>query len=77
MPVIPTAGYAVGKAIATSRKQKPRANGAGFSSDWILYSGQMTESIQSASWRFGMLPILVAATWPSLKIIKVGMPRTP
>ena len=33
--------------------------------------------IQSWSWRFGMVPTLVAATAPCLKIIRVGMPRTP
>src|SRR3954469_22649329 len=37
----------------------------------------MTEWIHSASCCFGRAPILVAATWPSLNTIKVGMPRMP
>ena len=37
----------------------------------------MTDWIQSASCCFGRAPILVAATWPSLNTIRVGMPRTP
>src|SRR5689334_12231655 len=42
-----------------------------------LIGDQITEWIQSASCCFGRAPILVAATWPSLKTIKVGMPRMP
>src|ERR1700761_6373260 len=37
----------------------------------------MELSIHSLILDFGKAPTLVAATWPSWKIIMVGMPRTP
>src|SRR5690606_4166147 len=39
--------------------------------------GQIDDSIHSLIFDFGSAPTLVAATWPWLKIIMVGMPRTP
>src|SRR5690606_32544051 len=36
-----------------------------------------TDSTHSCNLFFGSAPILVAATWPSLNSISVGMPRTP
>src|SRR5690348_1547074 len=38
---------------------------------------QSTDSTHSASLVLGSAPILVAATWPFLNRISVGMPRTP
>src|SRR5271155_6023682 len=40
-------------------------------------SPQSADSTHSRSLLLGKAPILVAATWPSLKRIMVGMPRTP
>src|SRR5579883_37530 len=37
----------------------------------------MTDSAHSTRLLLGKAPILVAATWPFLNRIKVGMPRTP
>jgi hypothetical protein len=39
--------------------------------------GKSSPSIHPLSWLFGAAPTLVAAGWPSLKRIMVGMPRTP
>src|SRR5579883_2109246 len=38
---------------------------------------QSTDSTHSTSLLLGSAPILVAATWPFLNRISVGMPRTP
>src|SRR4051812_47099806 len=50
---------------------------AAHSTCWIEAPGQITDSTHSFNFDFGRAPILVAATWPSLKRMRVGMPRTP
>src|SRR5262249_28975530 len=58
-----------------TRKTPPKR---GFPSERSTMFGlQRTDSTHSRSLFFGSAPILVAATWPSLNSIKVGMPRTP
>src|SRR5579883_232884 len=41
------------------------------------FRNQIEDSIHSLIFDFGRAPTFVAATWPSWKIIMVGMPRTP
>ena len=38
---------------------------------------QTLASMNAVSWAFDKAPTLVAASWPPLKIISVGMPRMP
>src|SRR5581483_3059770 len=56
--------------------ENPRALARGSSAN-PSSADQMADWIQSASCFFGRPPSLVAATWPSLNTIRVGMPRTP
>src|SRR5207237_3221687 len=57
-------------------KQKPRRKRRGLAAARGR-SAQMTDSTHSISLPLGRAPILVAATWPLLNSIRVGMPRTP
>src|SRR6266436_1904657 len=58
-----------------TQKEKPRRSGVFLREEQAWF--QRTDSTHSRSLFFGKAPILVAATWPSLNSIRVGIPRTP
>src|SRR5262245_12676392 len=67
-------------AESEARKQNParlRGRGCGQSDDRSGGGQATTDSTHSTSLLLGNAPILVAATWPPLKSIRVGMPWMP